>query len=135
MTKEKQAFWLDGDKMNFIESVLYILGFTIAVFGGCFVVKEILKKFEIEEEEKGFKGAGKTIGMIERAMVTIFIYSGEFNAIVLIFGVKSIARFSELQDRKFGEYYLIGTLSSLLFAIIIGIIIKWVISNFWYLYS
>jgi len=41
---------------------------------------------------------------------------------------KSIARFQELKERKFAEYYLIGTLSSILFAMLVGIFASWLLS-------
>ena len=40
------------------------------------------------------------------------------------FKIKSIARFNELKDRKMAEYYLIGTLVSITFALLVGIIAR-----------
>ena len=42
--------------------------------------------------------------------------------ITVIFAAKSIARFNELKDRKMAEYYLIGTLLSITFALLAGIV-------------
>ena len=47
-----------------------------------------------------------------------------FKIVVIIFAAKSIARFNELKDRKMAEYYLIGTLLSIAFAMITGIITR-----------
>ena len=49
---------------------------------------------------------------------------GEWSALGLLLAAKSIARFRELDDREFGEYYLIGTLPSLGFAMITGLIVQ-----------
>ncbi len=40
---------------------------------------------------------------------------------MILVAAKSIARFDELKDRRFSEYYLIGTLTSLLIAVIVGL--------------
>ncbi len=40
------------------------------------------------------------------------------------FKIKSIARFNELKDRKMAEYYLIGTLASITFALLVGIVVR-----------
>ncbi|WP_164995797.1 MULTISPECIES: hypothetical protein [Thermoanaerobacter] len=39
-------------------------------------------------------------------------------------GLNSIARYKELDDKNFAEYYLIGTMSSMLIAIFGGLLIK-----------
>lgn len=57
-----------------------------------------------------------------------FILFNQYVAISIIVAAKSIARFEELKDRRFAEYYLIGTLSSILFATIIGAITSWILS-------
>lgn len=52
--------------------------------------------------------------------------NGISKPIVYALAAKSIARFSELKKRSFAEYYLIGTLASILFAIVIGMATIWV---------
>ncbi|MFX0125417.1 MAG: hypothetical protein ACFFAE_17485, partial [Candidatus Hodarchaeota archaeon] len=47
---------------------------------------------------------------------------GEYGAISFVFVAKSMARFKQLEKRQFAEYYLIGTLLSLFFALIVAII-------------
>jgi len=116
------------DMMKMENDITYIMGFVLAVLGGSCVVKAILKRYMMEKKT-GFKGAGNTIGMIERAIIYIFACLGEFNAISFILAAKSIARFNDLKDRKFAEYYLIGTLMSILFAIVVALIVKWTISG------
>ena len=52
----------------------------------------------------------------------VVIMGGYLTAITVIFAAKSIARFNELKDRKMAEYYLIGTLLSITFALLAGIV-------------
>ena len=123
--------WLNSDKMFLILTIdlaLYTMGFLIAVYLGSPFVEYILSKINLPEKEedykKGIKGGGRIIGMMERALVIILIYMNQPTAIAIIFTAKSIMRFEQSKERPFAEYYLIGTLSSITFALIIGIIVN-----------
>ncbi|MDF1617567.1 DUF3307 domain-containing protein [Petrocella sp. FN5] len=70
---------------------------------------------------------GIKIGIIERILVIIFVVVGQYAAMGLILAGKSLARYEELKDKAFSEYYLYGTLISFLFGIVGGLIIKVVI--------
>lgn len=99
----------------------YILGLLVSGFLGIFFVKAILYPFPSQEGEGGLKHAGMVIGFFERIIVTILVFMGEYNAIAFVLTAKSIARFERLKEREFAEYYLIGTLSSIGFAIVVGL--------------
>ncbi|MGX7108541.1 DUF3307 domain-containing protein [Facklamia miroungae] len=69
-------------------------------------------------KQEGLQGAGALIGNLERILSLIFLGMGQVNAIGLIYTAKSIARFKRLEeDKGFAEYYLIGTLYSILYAL------------------
>lgn len=98
--------------------------------GGGALVSGVLATLSpgLEEEEdasSGVKGSGRLIGILERTITLILILFGQWAAIVLLVAAKSIARFEELKERRFGEYYLVGTLSSLLVAIVVGLALTW----------
>jgi len=38
-----------------------------------------------------------------------------------IIAAKSLARFKQLEDREFAEYFLVGTLASFLLAVLVGV--------------
>jgi hypothetical protein len=59
-------------------------------------------------------------------MVLTLWITGNPGAIGFVLTAKSIARFKEFDDREFAEYYLIGTLASMLLAVIGGIVLNWV---------
>lgn len=63
---------------------------------------------------------GRVIGILERALALTFVLLGEYGALGLIVAAKSLARFKALEDREFAEYFLIGTLASLLLALVGG---------------
>jgi hypothetical protein len=59
--------------------------------------------------------AGAIIGFLERILIVIFLHINQFSAIGLILTAKSIARYEMIsKNQEFGEYYLIGTLTSVL---------------------
>ncbi len=107
------------------DEMVFLLGFLIAVFAGSLVVKLTLGKYELDE--RGLRGAGATIGMIERALIYVLAYLGEYTAISFILAAKSISRFNDLKERKFAEYYLIGSLMSILFTVVVVLGVKWVL--------
>lgn len=77
--------------------------------------------------EGGIVGSGRVIGGLERTLTLILILLGQWAAIVFLITAKSFARFEELKERRFAEYYLIGTLTSLLVAILTGILLRLVL--------
>jgi len=62
--------------------------------------------------------AGKWIGILERILIVIFLYSNQFASIGFIIAVKSLARFKMLENKIFSEYYLMGTLISVVYTFI-----------------
>ncbi|MEW5937423.1 MAG: hypothetical protein AB1665_06370 [Candidatus Thermoplasmatota archaeon] len=116
-------------ELNVGSVLIYFLAYVLTVILGYFVIEAILKKFPLPEKGGGLKGAGAAIGILERIFALTFVLASEYTAMAIIFAAKSIARFEELKDRKFAEYYLIGTLSSILFAMIIGIITLWLLKT------
>ncbi|NLG57490.1 MAG: DUF3307 domain-containing protein [Clostridiales bacterium] len=68
-------------------------------------------------KNREISGAGALIGSLERILTAILLGLGQFAAIGLVFTAKSLARFDRIsKDQSFAEYYLIGSLSSLLWA-------------------
>ncbi len=60
---------------------------------------------------------GRTVGYLERLLVYVLVLNGQWAALGLVVAAKSIARFPELKNQEFADYYLIGTLTSLLVAV------------------
>ncbi|WP_277673643.1 DUF3307 domain-containing protein [Piscibacillus halophilus] len=63
---------------------------------------------------------GRYIGMLERVLIMMFVYSGQVMGITIILAIKSITRFKQFDDKRFAEYYLIGTLMSMIIGLIFG---------------
>ncbi|WP_131537161.1 DUF3307 domain-containing protein [Pedobacter nototheniae] len=67
------------------------------------------------EDQQSLQDAGKYIGVLERLLIFLFIYTNHFEAVGFLLAAKSIFRFGDLKDAhdiKLTEYVLIGTLLS-----------------------
>lgn len=67
---------------------------------------------------------GTTIGYLERLSVVIALIAGYPEAIAIVVAVKGVGRFSELAAAEARERFIIGTLSSLLWACIVGALVR-----------
>lgn len=67
---------------------------------------------------------GRLIGILERTLLLTLVLTDQWGALGLVLAAKSIARFRDLQERNFAEYYLVGTLASVLVAVITGLTVK-----------
>jgi len=67
---------------------------------------------------------GRAIGVLERAMALTLVLLGQYGALGLVVAAKSLARFKNLEDREFAEYFLVGTLASLMLALLGGLAVK-----------
>jgi hypothetical protein len=65
---------------------------------------------------------GEAIGVLERLLIVAFVLTGTNEAIGLVIAAKTLARFRQLDDRDFAEYYLLGTLASVSVAVVSGFI-------------
>jgi len=81
--------------------------------------KIVFQRFQFKTDSETIPGAGAIIGNLERILSAIFLAINQITAIGFIYTAKSIARFKEIDENKgFAEYYLIGTLFSVLYVIV-----------------
>lgn len=82
--------------------------------------KVMFAKYQyVDPEIHSVEGAGAVIGNMERILSAVFLVWGQVAAIGLIYTAKSIARFKQIENnRQFAEYYLIGTLFSILYVVL-----------------
>ncbi len=85
------------------------------------VIKICTKSFnpkDTKESKEGYPNAGAWIGTLERMLIVLFMSMNQFSAIGLVLTAKSIARYKKISEEPaFSEYYLLGTLLSVLIAI------------------
>ncbi len=110
-------------------------GYCFAIDGGTRVVRGILDKFpglytavtnKLNEgtDANDSENAGEWIGVLERLIALTFVLTGNLTALAFALTAKSIARFKELEDKQFSEYYILGTSASLVVALFAGMAIR-----------
>jgi hypothetical protein len=108
-------------------------GALAAVFLGGEIVAWVLSPFAaaLAKKEDGVKAsslahAGTLIGWFERALFFAFIVGGQPQAAAVALAAKSFARFPSLSEHRegFAEYFLIGTLGSLVIALAAAIAVR-----------
>lgn len=103
-------------------------------WGGGFFVQKFLALLHESKEIGSSATKGKAehigfwIGVLERFIILILVTNNALTAVAFIFTAKSIARFSELNDKTFAEYYLTGTLLSTTLAVLGGFLLNGIIS-------
>jgi hypothetical protein len=111
-----------GRALFIATAYLYVCG------RGMVLIRSVLElpPLQMRRDEDRSAGAvdiarGRTIGALERALALTLVLLGQYAAIGWIIAAKALARFKALEDREFAEYFLIGTLASLLLALLAGI--------------
>ncbi|MBD8035041.1 MULTISPECIES: DUF3307 domain-containing protein [Solibacillus] len=70
--------------------------------------------------------AGMWIGILERNLILIFCLSNNLGGIGFLVAMKALTRFKQFDDKSFAEYYLIGTMLSVIFGVIAGYLMKYI---------
>jgi hypothetical protein len=110
---------------------VWILGsIALATRGGLVLVDRTLRQVPVLSATGDNLRTGRIIGVLERLLVFFLVVQGQWGAVGLVVAAKSIIRFKDLEQRNFAEYYLIGTLTSLLVAGVAGGLARVVLRSF-----
>jgi hypothetical protein len=75
---------------------------------------------------------GRLIGDLERILLTIVVAAGSYAALAFLVAAKGVVRSDEFdKDRDFAEYFLIGSLSSVLVALFAGMALRFALIRLW----
>jgi hypothetical protein len=89
--------------------------------GASAIIEKVLMRLKADEQnDEGPEGAGNLIGMLERWMIIGLVCVGQWGAVGLVLTAKSIARFKRMDEQAFAEIYLVGTMTSVLIAMMSG---------------
>ena len=64
--------------------------------------------------------AGRYIGLLERLLIIIGLVMGSWEVMVAVVALKTVARYKELDEQIPAEYFLVGSLASILWAVVIA---------------
>jgi hypothetical protein len=124
-----------------------VLCIAVALFlfmgrGGTHVVRGILDKVGTIPTEAPDSGSdrkldtreynrGRIIGNIERALLAVTVALGAYEAMGLILAAKGLVRIKQFEEVDFAEYFLIGTLTSVTVAFVLGWLLRLSVVNLW----
>jgi len=107
---------------------LLATGYLYVSGRGVVLIRSVLElpSLQMRRDEDRTAGAieiarGRAVGALERALALTLVLLGEYPAVAWIIAAKSLARFKQLDDREFAEYFLVGTLASFLLALLAGV--------------
>jgi Protein of unknown function (DUF3307) len=109
-------------------NAIILLGivYILVVFAGGYVIRYLTKSLLVgvkvaNEETPQLQNAGMYIGWLERFLILTAVLWRSPATIGLILTAKSIVRYPEMKSIRFAEYFLIGTLLSLVEAMAGGL--------------
>ncbi len=108
--------------------LVVVVAYVLVVFGGAAFVRQVLDTFCEGVDQSLSTSAGRYIGMAERTLMLTLVLVNAFSSLAFVLTAKSLARFRELSDMRFAEYYLIGTLASASAALFAGIAVRAVLN-------
>lgn len=111
--------------------VLQIVGYGallwLLTIGGNLVCKQVLTltatRTPPEEGERVSFRAGRAIGVLERLLVFFSLVAGSWEVLAAVIALKTVARYAKLDEQNNAEYFLVGSLASLLWALAMTVLI------------
>lgn len=89
--------------------------------------KELYAKMK-DNKDVDTRKAGAKIGSMERLLIALFLFLQQYSAAALVLTAKSITRYNKIStEPNFAEYYLIGTLYSLIVSVLFYVLLFFVL--------
>jgi hypothetical protein len=70
-------------------------------------------------------GVGRFIGSLERLVILLGLSAQSWEVLLAVIALKTVARYKELDRQIRAEYFLVGSLTSLLWALIVTLAALW----------
>jgi len=126
------VFALTESQIRFIVvAAILVAAYAFNGHGAATLVAVLLRRYQLPDGSAASnsdpRARGWMIGILERTLILTLVLVDQWGALGLILAAKSIARFKDLDDRGFSEYYLIGTLASVLLAVALGLSVRFLI--------
>lgn len=97
----------------FREPMILACGFIATILAGGPAVGLLLSKYAHPQIEPGLADGGRIIGLLERGLIFLMVFTNTVAGIGFLIAAKSILRFDTAsKDQKNSEYVIIGTLAS-----------------------
>jgi hypothetical protein len=98
---------------------------VLLTFGGNLVCKWVLRLSATtpppETGETITLRAGRVIGVLERILIFVGLTASSWEILAGVVALKTVARYSKLDEQNKAEYFLIGSLASILWAVLVTV--------------
>jgi hypothetical protein len=105
----------------------YAVLLLLLTYGGNVGCKLVLRwsatKPPPESGEKITLRAGRVIGILERLLIFLGLIASSWEILAGVVALKTVARYSDLDKQDKAEYFLIGSLASILWAVVVTALI------------
>jgi hypothetical protein len=109
-----------------LHGALTATGLILALPAGGYAVGLLMQPYSVRLRGPGLPNAGWRIGLLERALVYLFIQAGQPAGIGFLVAAKSVLRFgTAARDTRMSEYVIIGTLGSFGWALAVALFADW----------
>jgi len=115
------AFPAAFSSLSLEKSLWIIVIYLAAVFGGAIFTKRVLAWLTDNHQGERDRRLSSAIGIMERLILITLVAADAISAMGFVLAAKSLARYQELNNREFAEYYLVGTLTSFTLALFAGL--------------
>lgn len=96
---------------------ILVVGFLTATLLGVVPIRTLLDRLTPPEEiSRNSAKTGATIGVLERALIFVFVWNDAFLAMSILAAIKAIAPLHPDDQREMRGYVVAGTLASILWA-------------------
>ncbi len=120
--------------MDFLADLcFYVLSFFLITWVGNVVCRDVLRLANIPKQPAAHPPAagtnqtslkaGRVIGSLERLLILIGLVAHSWEVMVAVITLKTVARYQELDKQIEAEYFLIGSLTSILWAVAVTVFV------------
>jgi len=104
-----------------LQLVCYAVLLALLTLGGNEICRLVLTisatKTPAEAGEKISLRAGRTIGVLERLLIALGLIASSWEILAAVIALKTVARYAKLDEQNNAEYFLIGSLTSILWSV------------------
>ena len=105
-----------------LQFAAYFVFAVLLTFGGNLVCRWVLRasatRTPSENEEALTLRAGRVIGLLERLLIFVGLVGSSWEILASVIALKTVARYSKLDEQNNAEYFLVGSLASILWAVV-----------------
>lgn len=118
--------WIPVENVQLLYmGMTFVSALVLVVPAGGYLIGIMVKPLavELKNEVQGLTRGGQYIGWLERALVMLFVFTGQHGSVGFVLAAKSILRFGEIKEAKqrcMAEYIIIGTFLSFGWALLVS---------------